>query len=116
METPRNLYPLISVVIPTYNGEKTLLNMLFGVLNQTYSNLEVIVVDDGSENSVELFLQEKIHDDRIKVYRIEHSNANVARNFGIRKSKGEYIAMIDAERRGSFKQRGGSFKQAGCLV
>jgi len=95
METTIN--PLISVIIPAYNGEKTILHTVAGVLNQTYSNFEIIVIDDGSDNPVEFFLQQHIHDDRIGVYRTERSNADVARNVGIEKSKGEYIAMLDAD-------------------
>jgi len=97
METIINSHPLISVIIPVYNGEKTLLNTLYGVINQSYTNFEIIVVDDGSEDSVELFLQRNIVDDRIKVFRIGRSNANVARNYGIDKSGGNYIAMLDAD-------------------
>jgi len=97
METTINSYSLISVVIPVYNGEKTLLNTLSGVLKQTYTRFEIIVVDDGSNKTVGAFLQQHINDDRIKVYRTKRSNANVARNYGIEKSEGEYIAMLDAD-------------------
>ena len=90
-------HPVISIVIPVYNGEKTLLNTLSSVLNQIYTHFEIIVVDDGSDNPVEVFLQQHINDNRIRVYRTEHSNANVARNYGIQKGKGEYIAMLDAD-------------------
>jgi len=97
METTENIYPLISVIIPVYNGNKTILKTLSGVLQQTYIHFEIIVVDDGSDNPVGAFLQQHINDDRISVYRIKHSNADVARNFGIEKSGGEYIAMLDAD-------------------
>ena len=97
MESVVTLIPLISVVIPVYNGEMTLLNTLSGVLSQTYNNFEVIIVDDGSDNYVEQFLQKHINDGRINIYRIERSNANIARNYGIHKSNGEYIAMLDAD-------------------
>ena len=90
-------YPLISVVIPVYNGEKTILKTLSGVLNQTYIHFEIIVVDDGSDNPLELFLQKSINDDRISVYRTKRTNADVARNYGIEKSCGKYIAMLDAD-------------------
>lgn len=96
MKKPVNL-PLISIVIPAYNGEKTLINTLSGVLDQTYTHFEIIIVDDGSENPVEPFLRSSIKDNRIRIFRTERSNANVARNYGIQKSKGEYIAMLDAD-------------------
>jgi len=91
------MFPLISIVIPVYNGEKTLINTLSSILNQTYSNFEVIIVDDGSDNPVESFVQSLLEDNRIRVFRTVRSNANVARNYGINISKGEYIAMLDAD-------------------
>jgi glycosyltransferase involved in cell wall biosynthesis len=89
-------HSLISVIIPVYNGQKTLLNTLQSVLKQTYTHFEIIVVDDGSDIPTESLLQ-PIEDNRIQLYRTERSNANVARNYGIMKSKGEYIAMLDAD-------------------
>jgi len=89
--------PLISVVIPVYNGEKTLIETLSSVLKQTHLNFEVIIVDDGSDNPVESFIQPLIKDNRIRVCSTERSNANIARNYGINESKGEYIAMLDAD-------------------
>ena len=92
-----NLTPTVSVIIPVYNGEKTIVDTLSSVLKQTYSNFEVIIVDDGSDNPMESFLPPLIDDNRINIYRTERSNANVARNYGIGKSKGDYIAMLDAD-------------------
>ena len=89
--------PLISVIIPVFNGEKTIINTLSSVLKQTYLNFEVIIVDDGSDNPVESLLQPLMEDNRIKIFRKERSNANTARNYGIMKSMGEYIAMLDAD-------------------
>ena len=89
--------PLISVVIPVYNGEKTIIDTLTGVLKQTYSNFEVIIVDDGSDHPVESFIKPLMENHRIRIFRTERSNANIARNYGIRESRGEYIAMLDAD-------------------
>jgi glycosyltransferase involved in cell wall biosynthesis len=91
-----NTAPLISVVIPVYNGEKTIMNTLASVLQQTHANFEVIIVDDASEQPVETFFNHII-DNRVKIYRTDRSNANIARNYGISKSKGDYIAMLDAD-------------------
>lgn len=87
---------LISVVIPVYNQIQTIENTISSVLNQTYVNIEVIVVDDGSEIDIESVVKKRV-DIRISYYKIEHRNANVARNYGISMSKGEYIAMLDAD-------------------
>jgi len=89
--------PLISVVIPVHNGETTIIETLTSVLKQTYANFEVIIVDDGSDHPVESFIRSLTDDKRIRVYRAERSNANIARNVGIKESKGEYIAMLDAD-------------------
>lgn len=89
--------PLISVIIPVYNGERTLLDTLNSVLKQTYHSFEIIIIDNGSDNPVEPFVTLSIKDNRIRIYRTERSNANIARNYGIQQSKGEYIAMLDAD-------------------
>ena len=88
--------PLISIIVPTYNSNDYLKKSLDSVLKQTYSNWELIVVDDGSEHSPESILSEYC-DDRIKLFIINHANANVARNYGIEKSVGCYIAMLDSD-------------------
>jgi glycosyltransferase involved in cell wall biosynthesis len=88
----------VSVIVPAYNAGKTLKGTLQSVLKQTYGNLEIIVVDDGSEEPVEPLIDE-LNDDRILYYRTVRSNANVARNYGILKSSGDYIAMLDADDR-----------------
>lgn len=87
---------LISVVIPVYNGGKKLDDTLKSVVFQSYGNLEIIVVDDGSEEDIESLIL-KFQDKRISYYKSPHRNANVARNFGILKSKGKYIAMLDSD-------------------
>ncbi len=88
-------YPLISVIIPTYNGAKNIKRAITSILNQTYPNIEVIVVDDASkDNTVEIV--ESMKDSRIKLLRHkENKNGAAARNTGIRAAKGEYIAFLD---------------------
>jgi len=87
--------PLVSVIIPNYNGERFLRESINSVLRQTYTPIEVIVVDDGStDNSKEIITSYK---KRIKSYFLPHRNANVARNFGFRKSSGEYVQFLDSD-------------------
>ena len=88
---------LISVVIPTFNREKLVTRSIKSVLNQTLKNIEVVVVDDGSTDNTENAIK-KIKDKRIKYYKLKkNSGACYARNFGISKSKGKYIAFQDSD-------------------
>jgi glycosyltransferase involved in cell wall biosynthesis len=97
--SPNNLnQPLVSVIIPAYNAEKFIAKTLESVLFQTYQNLEVLVVDDGStDTTAEIVKSFGQKDSRVSL--LQQSNAGVAaaRNLAIEKSKGEYIAPIDAD-------------------
>jgi glycosyltransferase involved in cell wall biosynthesis len=89
--------PLVSVVIPTYNRSKELARAIKSVLNQTYQNFEILVVDDGSEEDLRV-VYDTFNDQRIRFLRNDtHTNANVARNRGIKEAQGEYIAMLDSD-------------------
>lgn len=88
---------MISVIIPTYNREKTIKRAVLSVLNQTYKDIEIIVVDDNSKDNTYDVIQQ-IKDDRIRYYKLEKNfGACYARNYGIQKSKGEYIAFQDSD-------------------
>ncbi len=88
---------LISVIIPVYNHTSELRRAIESVLNQTEQNFEIIVVDDGSEENIKEIV-DSFGDERVSLTRNEnHVNANVARNRGVSKAKGEYIAMLDAD-------------------
>lgn len=90
---------MISVVIPTYNRATTIEKCLDSVLNQTYKDIEVIIVDDCStDDTVSVVEQYSKKTDKIKLYVLEkNSGACVARNYGVSKSKGEYIAFQDSD-------------------
>ena len=88
---------LISIVMPNYNGRRFVEQAIDSVLNQTYQNFELIVVDDCSnDDSLSLIEHKAQSDNRIRVIALEH-NAGVAnaRNVGIKEAKGEYIALLD---------------------
>lgn len=89
--------PLVSIVIPMYNREKTIQTAITSVLAQTYDKIEVIVVDDCStDNSVNMVKQLK--DDRIRLVLLKrNSGACVARNVGLDNARGEYIAFHDSD-------------------
>ena len=88
--------PLVSVIITTYNRVKLLEETLDSVRNQTYSNIEIIVVSDASNDGTDLFIQ-KISDLRMKYFKLEHNSGlpAVSRNHGLKYANGEYIAFCD---------------------
>ena len=88
---------LISVIIPAYNRELTIERAIRSVLNQTYTNLEVIVVDDCSIDDTESIVK-SIIDKRLVYHKLErNSGACIARNKGVELSRGEYIAFQDSD-------------------
>lgn len=88
---------LISVVIPAYNRADIIDKCLESVLNQTYHNIEVIVVDDCSSDDT-VSVVNSINDDRVKCYQLEqNSGACFARNYGVEQAKGQYIAFQDSD-------------------
>ncbi|MEA5511022.1 glycosyltransferase family 2 protein [Crocosphaera sp. UHCC 0190] len=90
--------PLVSVIIPAYNAEEFIVKTLQSVVNQTYQNLEIIVIDDGSQDGtktqVDLFIKK---DERIKYLYQINAGVAAARNLGIETATGEFIAPIDAD-------------------
>jgi glycosyltransferase involved in cell wall biosynthesis len=89
---------LISVVIPVRNGERFIGRTLQSVLNQSYQNFEVIVVDDGStDSSLAIAKQVAAHDPRVRYYSGPQAGVAAARNCGIAQARGEFIAPVDAD-------------------
>lgn len=90
--------PKISIVIPVYNVEKYVSKCLQSVVNQTYRNLEIIIVNDGStDNSVEIVKKYKKIDQRIKLINKENGGLSSARNAGISLVTGQYVTFIDSD-------------------
>lgn len=89
---------LVSVILPVYNVEKYIYKCINSVINQTYKNLEIILVDDGSPDNCSKICDDyaKI-DNRIKVIHKENGGLSDARNFGIKSATGKYIAFIDPD-------------------
>lgn len=88
--------PLISVVIPAYNAEKTIKSTVESVLNQSFSDLELLVINDGSKDST-LDILSNIKDSRLKVFSHPNSGPQFSRNRGIKEATGEYISFLDAD-------------------
>lgn len=87
---------MISVIIPLYNKEKSISNTIHSVLNQTYYDFELIVVDDGSTDSSSEVVQ-SICDHRIRLIHKENGGVSSARNVGIKAAKTDYVALLDGD-------------------
>jgi glycosyltransferase involved in cell wall biosynthesis len=91
-----NLLPLITVVIPLYNGARYIRRSVQSVLQQSYTNFELIIVDDGSsDDGADIVLE--FTDQRLRLVRQDNMGVSAARNKGISEGKGEYIAFLDAD-------------------
>ncbi|QNQ80528.1 glycosyltransferase family 2 protein [Lactobacillus sp. PV034] len=90
--------PLISVIVPVYNDEKYLSLCLDSLLNQNYKNLEIILIDDGSEDSsLKILNNYSEKDKRINVYHKKNTGVSDTRNYGLERANGEYICFSDAD-------------------
>lgn len=88
----------ISVIIPVYNMEKYLIQCIENIENQTQKDIEIIFIDDGStDNSINLLLEYEKKYNNILIIQQQHIGVGAARNKGMHKSKGKYIAFIDAD-------------------
>ncbi|MEO1093312.1 MAG: glycosyltransferase [Cyanobacteria bacterium J06638_28] len=88
--------PLISVVMPAYNAEKTIAKTVQSVLNQTLDDFELIIVNDGSTDGT-LTVLEGLKDSRIQVHTFPNSGPQKSRNRGIEQAQGDYLAFLDAD-------------------
>ena len=89
---------LISIIVPVYNVEKYLKKCVYSILNQSYKNLEVILVNDGStDNSGKICDELSREDSRINVYHKDNGGLSDARNYGVAKANGEYVGFVDSD-------------------
>lgn len=92
------MLPLVSVVIPTFNRRKFIADAVASALNQTYQNLEVVVVDDGSTDDTGKLLRTRFSTDARFRYLYQHNQERSrARNHGIRVARGKFIAFLDSD-------------------
>jgi teichuronic acid biosynthesis glycosyltransferase TuaG len=89
---------LVSIITPMYNGERFVSQTIESVLSQNYQNWEMIVIDDGSKDNGAFKVGEYVlKDNRIKIYSQINGGSAAARNNGIRRANGQYIALLDAD-------------------
>lgn len=90
--------PMVSVIVPVYNGERTLERCLRSIQNQSYENIEVIVVDDGSSDHSEKIIEKFVDKDaRFHCIRKENSGVSDSRNQAMAAAKGEYFQFVDCD-------------------
>lgn len=88
--------PLVSVIIPCYNDGKYINEAVSSIYNQDYENLEIIIIDDGSDDNTKRIL-EGINKENLQIISQENAGPSVARNRGINIAKGDYILTLDAD-------------------
>lgn len=89
---------LISIIVPVYNIMDCLPKCVESICRQTYSNLEILLVDDGSNDGTEKLVDElAVMDERIRVFHKPNGGSSSARNLGIRKAQGQYIGFVDSD-------------------
>ena len=97
MKSPQK-NPLISVVIPTYNRENTIQRAINSVINQTYRNFEILVIDDGSSDNTKKKINKYLRKyPNFKYHRSNHKGVSSARNMGIKMASGEFISFLDSD-------------------
>ena len=90
--------PLISIIVPVYNIKKYIKNCLDSLLSQTYQNLEILLIDDGStDGSGELCDELQKNDSHIKVFHTKNSGLSAARNFGLKNATGDFAVFVDGD-------------------
>ena len=87
----------VSIVVPVYNCERYLHACIRSILEQSYSNIEVILVDDGATDNSGAICDEYVSDSRVKVFHQENAGVSKTRNFGIGQATGEYIMFVDSD-------------------
>ncbi len=88
--------PLVSIIIPLYNAEQFIVETIHSVLDQTYQNIEVIIVDDGSTDQ-SLQKVSALANDQIRLFKQNNKGASAARNYGLKEAKGDYIQFLDSD-------------------
>jgi glycosyltransferase involved in cell wall biosynthesis len=92
------MQPLISIIVPFYNVENYLVRCLDSIVNQTYKNLEIILVNDGStDSSLDICKRYSKNDSRIKIVNKKHGGVSSSRNAGLDAVTGEYIGFVDSD-------------------
>lgn len=90
--------PKISIIVPAYNAEDVIRRGIYSLLNQTYENIEILCIDDGSaDHTLEILKQIQAQDARVRLFSQQNSGPAKARNVGLQNARGKYIMFMDAD-------------------
>ncbi|WP_129689738.1 glycosyltransferase family 2 protein [Gottfriedia acidiceleris] len=90
--------PLLTIIVPVYNAEKTIVRAINSIIKQSFQDFELILINDGSkDNSLQRMNEIAINDSRIKIYDIPNSGVSNARNYGLEQANGRYTTFLDAD-------------------
>ena len=96
--SPKEKNPQISVIIPIYNCEKYIKECLSSLIKQTFKNFEIICINDGSnDDTLKILKKFEAKDERIIIFNQNNSGPGIARNIGMKKSKGKYLILLDSD-------------------
>lgn len=94
----REVSEKISIIVPVYNSEQTIVDCINSIIYQDFTNIEVLIIDDGSTDKTQDIISDNFeHYKQINYFRIENSGVSYARNYGLSKATGEYICFIDSD-------------------
>ena len=86
-----------SVIIPTYNRANFIGQTILDIINQSYDNWELIIIDDGSTDNTKEVVSKFTHNKNIQYYFQENSERSIARNYGIKNAKGDFVCFVDSD-------------------
>ena len=90
--------PIVSIVIPAYNIEEYLGKCITSILNQSYKNIQILIINDGSKDqTLKIAQQYSKQDSRIEIIDKQNEGVSIARNIGISLAKGEFIMFVDGD-------------------
>lgn len=111
---------LVSIIVPVYNAEKYIDSCISSLINQTYSAIEIILINDGStDTSLQKCEKYQLMDSRVHLYNQKNRGVSASRNYGIRMASGQYIAFVDADdyvERGFIESLVRAFPQHGIAI
>ena len=88
----------VSIIVPAYNAAKYIKRQLYSIIGQSYKDIQIIIIDDGStDNTLDICKEISLQDDRVEVYHQENKGVSAARNYGLNLIHSEFVIFFDAD-------------------